>query len=320
MSESIFWQIRSRCAEIAGRARWVRIDRKKLAGYAELLDLNASPPLAHTEEHHLLGCSDETLVYFLVLDTLNFGSGYFPYFTKKKGASGYFTVAKCLKDWFLQAGVPTAADLKNIDRSACAAIFQQDMSNLHADELMQLFALALNGLGDWIMTEYAGDTTGVFRRSETAAEVVAAVAKMPLFRDVATYAELQVPFLKRAQILVQDVVIAEPGHPALQYPDVNELTPFADNVLPYVLKADGILHYDPWLSGRIDREELIAPGSFEEVEVRACTIHALDILIKDINRSRDMTLRELDFHLWNRGQELKQLVKDRRHRTRCTFY
>lgn len=320
MSESIFNQIRARCAEVAGRARWVQIDYGKLATYPEVLDLSAEPELAHTEEHHLLHSGDATLAYFLILDSINFGSGYFPFLEKDQGASGYFTVAKRLKEWIVDHGIPAPEYLRSINAAGCAAILRQDMRNRHAEELMELFALALNQLGAWLIDECDGNYLAVFAQAQCSADVVAAVTRMPFYRDVSLYGNVQVPFLKRAQILVQDVTVAEPGHQLLQYPDLDQLTAFSDNVLAYVLKADGILKYDPWLEERIQRGELIGAGSFEEIEIRVCTIHAVESLCSRINERTAMVMRELDFHLWNRGQKLKKRVPDLRHRTRCVYY
>ena len=38
------------------------------------------------------------------------------------------------------------------------------------------------------------------------------------------------------------------------------------------------LVYDDALAGRIERGELLAPGSPEEVEIRACGVHAVELL------------------------------------------
>lgn len=320
MTESVFDKIRAESKIVSSIARWVRIDHSKIAAYSDVLKLDELPSLAHTEEHHLLNAGDTTVAYFLILDSINFGSGYFPFIAKLPGASGYFTMAFHLKEWILQFGLPSPDYLRTISPADCAKVFQQPLASPHANELMELFAAALNHLGDWIFREFDGEYMGVFSREKTAEGVITALMEMPFFRDVAEYRGRAVPFLKRAQILIQDVTVADPSHPRLQFPDVAQLTIFADNVLAYVLKADGILQYDPWLEERIQREELIGSGSTEETEIRACTVHAVELLCKRINESLPMTIRELDFHLWNRGQYLKTKVADHRHRTRSVYY
>ena len=54
---------------------------------------------------------------------------------------------------------------------------------------------------------------------------------------------------------------------------------FADNLVPHVLRLDGVLWFDPELVARIERGELIEHGSPEEVEIRACAVHAVELLV-----------------------------------------
>ena len=54
---------------------------------------------------------------------------------------------------------------------------------------------------------------------------------------------------------------------------------FADNLVPHVLRLDGVLEFDPRFAGRIEREELIEHDSPEEVEIRACAVHAVELIV-----------------------------------------
>ena len=74
------------------------------------------------------------------------------------------------------------------------------------------------------------------------------------------------PFLKRAQIATAD--LARAGVAAFH--DLDRLTMFADNLVPHVLRLDGLLDYDAALCERIEREELIEHDSRAEIEIRAC--------------------------------------------------
>ena len=317
--ESLFARIRNSCADVAAGARWVAIDHAAIDSCAHTLARHLAP-LAHTAEHHLLGRDDDTLAFFVILDTINFGSGYSPHLGKD-GASGYFTIAKRLKQHCAAHGIPTAAELARFTAQDCARAFDQDPANPHAQELMWLFALALNALGAWVMDEHAGDYLGFLRRSRHAEEAVAALLAMPFFRDVATYGNREVPFLKRAQILVHDLKIAAPAHPLLAFDDFGAMTVFADNIVPFVLRAGGVLRYDAWLDRRIENGELIGSGSAEEIEMRACAVQAAELLRDAMGRAgRTVTAREIDQALWTRGQEIRGQVATRPHLTRCTYY
>jgi Potential Queuosine, Q, salvage protein family len=100
--------------------------------------------------------------------------------------------------------------------------------------------------------------------------------------------------------------------------DLNRLTMFADNLVPHVLRLDGILRFDPELVARIDREELIAHGSAEEVEIRACAVHAVELLVTAVPGS-GLSAAALDQVLWHRGQQPRYKAAAR-HRSRCTAY
>ena len=102
---------------------------------------------------------------------------------------------------------------------------------------------------------------------------------MPLAHDVAVYRldgePIEVPFHKRAQITVSHLDHSVTG--AWAFDDVGELTAF-DNLVPHVLRMAGVLAYDDRLAHRIDGGELLVPGSPEEVEIRACGLHAVELL------------------------------------------
>jgi hypothetical protein len=79
---------------------------------------------------------------------------------------------------------------------------------------------------------------------------------------------------------------------------IEHLTAFADNLVPHVLRVDGILELDPALTAKIEAGELLVHGSAEEVELRACAVHAVELLAG----AGDLTPAEIDGVLWNRGR------------------
>src|SRR5919106_1054914 len=96
-------------------------------------------------------------------------------------------------------------------------------------------------------------------------------------------------FYKRAQIVPSDLALAG----LASFHDLDRLTIFADNLVPHVLRVDGVLRYDPELAARIDAGELLAPGR-EEREIRACALHACE----QFAERTGTTPRELDIKLW----------------------
>jgi hypothetical protein len=92
---------------------------------------------------------------------------------------------------------------------------------------------------------------------------------------------------------------------------------FADNLVPHVLRLDKVLVYAPTLVERIERGKLIPHGSLEEVEIRACAVHAVELIAAA--RGSGVTATAIDRLLWNRGQQPRYKARPR-HRTRCTAY
>ena len=132
------------------------------------------------------------------------------------------------------------------------------------------------------------------------------------FADSSRYDELTIPFLKRAQIAAADLQRAD----VTRFGDLERLTMFADNLVPHVLRLDGVLRFDPGLVGRIERGELITHGSPEEVEIRACALHAVELIV---HVRPGTTAAEVDQLLWTRGGEARYKAVPR-HRSRCTAY
>jgi hypothetical protein len=127
-------------------------------------------------------------------------------------------------------------------------------------------------------------------------------AGMPFFDDRGFY--------KRAQIVPSDLALAG----VVELDDLDRLTIFADNLVPHVLRMDGVLRYEPDLAAHIDAGELLPPGGAER-EIRACAVVACE----EIARRLGVAPRTLDHWLWNRGQS-PQYKAVPRHRTRTVFY
>ena len=96
----LFDEIRDACREVAEGARLVRIDRARLRDYAISLTSAGVPRPTLDPRPYFLGHGDKTLAFIVVLDTINFGSGWFPYLRKRAGMSGSSTIAYALADAF----------------------------------------------------------------------------------------------------------------------------------------------------------------------------------------------------------------------------
>src|SRR4051794_22301294 len=178
-------EARRACAEIAATPRHVRIDLDA-AGAIE-----AGPdPTLDPERHYLEGSREDVIAYLLTLDTINFGSGWFPTLRKRPGCSGYYTIAWALADRFREQGPWSPAELRRIEAPAVATVLGQAPDH----ELMDLYARALRELGGFLEE----NEPAVDGSAEQFAEQL--VAGMPMFDDVG--------FWKRAQITANDLTLA----------------------------------------------------------------------------------------------------------------
>ena len=317
----LFATIRARCAEVARRARFVRIDERGLDRLVE--DLAREPwPEEDLDPAHAFAGDDETLLAFtLLLDAINFGSGWFPALAKRDGLSGYRTIATACRARFEASGAPSAGELRRYTPEAMSEMLGQDFADAEVRELMTLFAEAWRDFGSWLGRRHGDRFDSVVESAEGSAEkLVEALAEMPLYRDVVSYAELEVPFYKRAQITAADLHRAFGEGPLGRFSDLDQLTLFADNLVPHVLRCRGVLRYDPSLLARIDRGERLAIGSAEEVEIRAVALDVVEAMVAALGeRGRSTSAAELDGWLWNAGQapEVKAFP---RHRARGSFY
>ena len=320
MADRLLDQVRDGSRQVAEQARFVRIAAERIEAYAASLPLAELAPV-YDRRHHYLGPPETTAAFVLTLDTVNFGSGYFPLLRKRPELSGYFTIASSLKELFETLGPFTAADLERLTAAECATIFGQDLDGGAVEELMGLFARALNDLGGWLSRRFAGRFLGPIDEAAGSAEVlVELLTEMDLFRDVARYAGFAVPFYKRAQLTAADLALAFAGEGPGRFGDLDRLTIFADNLVPHVLRVDGLLRYDPALAAAIDAGELIPAGSPEEIEIRAGALHAVELLVAARRaRGQPATAMQLDYLLWNRGQEPAYKARPR-HRTRTVYY
>jgi hypothetical protein len=321
MALNAFDEIRSACAEVAARARHVRINRNRIPEYGVSLPLEQDHAPSIDSRYHYVGDPETTVAYFLTLDTVNFGSGYFPHLRKRPGLSGYFTIATALKERFEARGPFTTAELSGLTAEDCRSIFGQASDNGPVNELIALFAQALNDLGRFLADRFAGSFTGPVGAAGYSAErLVRLLAAMPFFRDVASYEDLTVPFYKRAQLTAADLALALGGEGLGRFDDLNRLTIFADNLVPHVLRHDCVLCYSNDLARHIDKGELIPAGSSEEVEIRACAVHAVELVSEEIRRAgNSVTSMALDYLLWNHGQQ-PEYKAQLRHRTRTVYY
>ena len=249
--------VRAHCARVAARAELVQIDLTA-GGYA------GGTSGLDPELHRLDAPRDEVVRYVLVLDAINFGSGWFDELGTDTDAITAGLTAR---------GAPwTAAELRGLE----AAEVADTLSLPREHRLTALYADALRRLGAWLREPLDLGTSAQ-----------AFAAALPFPPDPG--------FHKRPQIAANDLQLAG----VARFTDVDRLTAFADDRLPHVLRHDGVLAYAPELAARIDAGEELQHGEDAEVELRACAVHACEGLAA----AAGVPPRLLDNWLWHRGRD-----------------
>ena len=293
-------EVRAHAAAIAASAGAVRIDGDRLGALTWPSD--APPPALDPRHHHLEGSEADIAMCMLTVDAVNFGSGWFPTLAKRRGddgrtVSGSITVAWALADRFRAHGPWTNAQLRAMRTEEVAVTLGQRADH----ELMALYAQALRSLGTFLAERTALDL--VREAGGSAAALARTVAGgMALWADRGFY--------KRAQLLPSDLALAE----VATFGDLDRLTIFADNLVPHVLRCEGVLVYHPLLAAHVDAGRLLPAGPWER-EIRGCAVHACATLAPRLG----MTEPELDHVLWNRGQAPEHKARPR-HRCRTVYY
>ena len=285
-------EVRAHAAHVAASARWVRIDLDRAQHVVP-----GDEPQLDPERHFLDGPADGVAMYVFALTAINFGSGWFPTLRKRRGMSGYFTVASSLADRFRADGPLTNEQLRAMTATEIARTLDQPPDH----ELMALYAQALRQLGTFLGDRAPLD---VVRAADGSADRLArtVASGMSMWNDLGFY--------KRAQILANDLQLGG----VAQFGDIDTLTIFADNLVPHVLRCDGVLVYDDALAEHIDAERLLTNAE-QEREIRACAVHACVHIAQRLRVSEPT----LDLWLWTRGQAPEYKARPR-HRSRTVFY
>lgn len=302
-------------------AAHVRIDQPAVGTVAGRLAAGELRVPAWNTRYHYAGPPAATALYLLALDALNFCFWGEPRWTieyEGEVLDGYWALAAALKRAVLNGALLLAP-------AALAEMSEAQLGQILAGPgvipLLIERTASLRELGAGLRDRWDGDVTHLIAAAGGSAPRLAALlaADLSSFNDVTTYAGREVRLFKRAQIAAADLYGAFGGAGLGTFHDLEQLTAFADYKVPQVLRRLGILVYDSHLAGLVDGRAELAPGSREEVEIRAATIWGVEELRRTmVQLGRPVRAFELDWYLW----ELGQTMPDERpyHRTRTIYY
>lgn len=271
----------------------------------------------------LLGDIERHMALAIATVAVNFTSGWHDVISKRPGQSGAVSMIGRLVDYEAATGAFTPSRLQAITVADCSQIFEQHLDGDSVEQLLSLLADALNDLGDF-GEAHGGFVPAVAEAGGSAVRLAELIGARPTWHDVAEHRGEPVAFFKRAQLLAPTLARTLGNKAPARFNDLDQLTIFADNLVPHVLRLDGLLEVDSQLVGAIDRAELLAAGGEAEVELRAAAVHVAELLLVEIasssgGRQPPLSAADLDHALWTRGGG--QVYKARpRHRCRNRFY
>ncbi|PKA59888.1 hypothetical protein AXF42_Ash015946 [Apostasia shenzhenica] len=266
--------VRVTSAWVASRSSHVKVDSQAIEEFMDKIHGSVPKIEWNFEGIHYFDNGPLTVQYLLVLDALNF----------------CFWPDKDLFYDHLAFGLKQA--LEN-DKSALDADRLQRYTGPQLREMLKWQKplplederiRLLHEVGSELEKSFDGKATNLVKAcGNSALSLVTIVAKhFPVsfpqqgFRDHSLYRGHQIFFYKRAQIFVADLWNAFKGKGYGSFHDISSVTIFADYIVPAVLRQLGILKYSSSLSSSIDTKKEIVSGSEEEVEIRACSIYAVE--------------------------------------------
>jgi putative queuosine salvage protein len=274
--------------------------------------------------YHFYDATERSVNWLLVLDALNFCFW-------AEGSQKRWTIeyqGEVLNGYWAEAAALKRAAEDNFplwDAQFLSTISEETIAHIFRGEgtipLLEQRVANAREVGRVLLAYYNGQFSQMIEQAQGSAVKLAAslVQHFPSFDDTALYRTHTIRFYKRAQICVADLYNAFGTQQWGEFNDLEQLTIFADYKLPQVLRHANVLEYQTALAQRIDNRELIAAGSEEEVEIRAATIWACELLRRAmLEHGHHITAADIDFRLWQMGQQAADMRPY--HRTRTIYY
>lgn len=188
---------------------------------------------------------------------------------------------------------------------------------------------ALHSVGKILLEEFDGTFKNCAKQAENNAVnlLQLIVKKFECFRDEADYKGLRVSLYKRAQILIGDIWACFRNEGLGFFKDIEELTMFPDYRVPQSLLYFNAFKYSDELLDVLKTNRLLENGEEFEVEIRGCSIHAVE-LIKEyvkprVDSGKMVNAILIDHFLWDfRRAHAAEILKLQLpfHRTLCIYY
>lgn len=187
----------------------------------------------------------------------------------------------------------------------------------------------LHEVGEALLKNFEGSFENVVKKADKSAATLLKIVvdNFPCFRDQATFKGKNVSILKRAQILIGDIWACYLGNGIGHFNDIEEITMFADYRVPQTLLYYNVLEYSKELLEKLNAGNILENGEEMEVEIRGCSIHAVELLkevaIKKIDKDKIINSILIDHFLWDFRRKHAQEILSMKlpfHKTFSIYY
>ncbi|KAJ0097011.1 hypothetical protein Patl1_28544 [Pistacia atlantica] len=307
-------EVRSSSAWVATHSSHVVVDSTGIEKVVENIKDSIPKVEWDYEGIHYFDNGPLTVQYLFVLDALNFC--FWPGKTLYKDLN-YDHLASGLKAALQNDKSAFDADrLQKYNGSQLRELLKWPRPLPLEDERVRL----LHEVGLELERNFGGKASNLVELSgKSAVKLVSLVTRhFPGFRDHSVYKGHQVFLYKRAQIFAADIWGAFKGQGYGEFNDIGAITMFADYVVPAVLQQLGVLKYSSSLASTIETNGEIGSGTEEEVELRACSVYAVEKMreLIGIKSGKQVLSVELDLWLWSVGVQSAL----QHHRTLSIYY
>jgi len=243
------------------------------------------------EVTHPKEMNEATVDWIFVVDSLNFSfwlPGEKQFQLEHEGVVFEDYQALCMAvNRALKEGIPltTPSYYKSVKLETVSHVFRS--CNGTTLPLLEQRTQNLNTNGQVLCNSFNCSFVNVLKQCNH--DVTTFIAKVtelfPSFRDTSTFCGQQVAFYKRVQILCADIWACFEGAGYEKFDNIEVLTMFADYRVPQSLQALGILKYSESLLKKLKDGEELGMGSVEEMEIRGCSIHCVELLCQEVKKT-----------------------------------
>ncbi|RHZ88834.1 hypothetical protein Glove_21g195 [Diversispora epigaea] len=285
--------------------------------------------------------NEKTIDWIFMIDLLNFS------FWSEKDGSERFAILyegkKCVGYWSLCAVINRAIEegtpiTTPSYYSSESNISDQDIRHVFRSSTQEEIPLlnerikCIREAGKVLMEKFEGSFVNCIKKANKSCMKLLnlIIENFNSFKDEAILNGEKVVLYKRAQILIADIWACFDGKGLGEFHDIDEITMFADYRVPQALYSLGVISYSKNLLKMLESATLLPNGSRLEVEIRGCSIWAVELLKRVIQKKIEQDKEHeaipilnaiiLDFFIWDFATENDEILNLPFHRTRSIYY